>query len=76
MAVAAACYRLSREWPREELYGLTSQVRRSAVSIPATLAEGFGRGTRKGYLQFVFVAQGSLKETETHLLPAEQVGVA
>jgi four helix bundle protein len=74
--LTAAAYEVTRAWPREELYGLTSQVRRAATSIPANIAEGYGRGTRGAYLQFLRVAQGSLKELETHLLVAQRVGVA
>ena len=76
MELAEACYRLTQAFPREEAYGLTAQIRRAAASIPANIAEGYGRGSRKTYMQFLFVAQGSLKETETHLLLAERVGAA
>lgn len=74
--LAVECYRLTAVFPREELYGLTSQIRRASTSIPANVAEGYGRGTRKGYLQFLYVAQGSLKELETHLIVAGRVGRA
>jgi four helix bundle protein len=76
MDLAAALYKATRTWPREELYGLTSQARRAAVSIPANIAEGYGRETRASYEHFLRIAQGSLKELETHLLLAERIGFA
>jgi four helix bundle protein len=76
MALAEACYRLSTRFPRDEAYGLTTQVRRSAVSVPANITEGYGRENTGSYVQFLKVAQGSLKELETHLMLAERVGVA
>jgi four helix bundle protein len=76
MELAGAVYRLSRAWPKEELYGLTSQARRAAVSVPANIAEGYGRQSTGSYAHFLKTARGSLKELETHLLLAEQVSVA
>ena len=75
MTLAARCYRLTQQFPKEELYGLTSQIRRSASSIPANIAEGNGRENRREYIQFLRIAQGSLKELETHLLFSIQVGL-
>ena len=60
-------------FPKEEIYGLTSQIRRAAVSIPANIAEGNGRKGSKEYLQFLSIANGSMKELETHLLIAERL---
>jgi four helix bundle protein len=73
MALAETCYELTRRFPKAELFGLTSQIRRAASSIPANIAEGYGRAGRKEYVQFLYVAQGSLKELETHLLLAARV---
>jgi four helix bundle protein len=58
-----------------KLYGLTSQIRRAATSVPTNIAEGYGRGTRPGFVQFLRIAQGSLKELETHLIVAERVEI-
>ena len=73
MDLAADCYRATRSFPKDELYGLTSQIRRAASSVPANIAEGYGRKTRGEYIQFLYIAQGSLKELETHWLLAERV---
>ena len=75
MHIAAATYELSRAYPRDELFGLTSQSRRAASSIPANIAEGYGRDSRPSFIQFLRIAQGSLKELETHLLLAERVRI-
>jgi four helix bundle protein len=76
MSLAEACYRLTKKFPREELFGLTSQIRRSAASIAANIAEGHGRENTGSFVQFLRVAQGSLKELEAHLLLAQRVGIA
>ena len=62
------------DWPREELYGLTSQVRRAAVSVPSNLAEGHGRTGPREFAHHVSVAYGSLCELETQVSIAEQLG--
>ena len=74
MDLAEAVYRLTRSFPPEEKFGLTSQARRAAASVPANIAEGYGRGTRPAYVNFVRIAQGSLKELETHLILSARVG--
>ena len=76
MDLAVAVYETSRRWPKEELYGLTSQVRRAATSAPSNIAEGYGRESRGAYLQFLRVSQGSLKELETQLMIAERTKIA
>ena len=75
MALAAECYRLTCAFPKEEMFGLSSQIRRSAASIPANIAEGHGREHTQSFIQYLRIAQGSLKELETHLLLAERVGL-
>lgn len=69
-------YRFSSEFPRNEIYGLTAQIRRASVSVPSNIAEGYGRGTRKEYIQFLSIAQGSLKELETQSILAERLSYA
>jgi four helix bundle protein len=75
MALAEACYGTTRTFPREEMFGLTAQIRRAATSIAANIAEGHGRETAGAFIQFLRIAQGSLKELETHLLLATRVGL-
>lgn len=65
MNLAEEVYRVSRSFPREEIYGLTSQLRRAAVSIPSNVAEGQGRRTTADFLRHLSIAYGSLLELET-----------
>ncbi|MBX9614480.1 MAG: four helix bundle protein [Caulobacteraceae bacterium] len=75
MDIAVLVYELTRSFPRDEQYGLTSQVRRSIVSVAANIAEGYGRSTKPAYLSFLRISQGSLKETETHLILASRLSI-
>lgn len=63
-------YTATKEFPKEELYGLTSQLRRAVVSIPSNIAEGQGRNSSKEFAQFLAIAYGSLREAETQILIA------
>src|SRR3989344_7699630 len=65
--LVVAIYEVTEKFPREEIYGITSQIRRSAVSIPSNIAEGRYRGTKKDYLHFLKIAYGSGAELETQL---------
>jgi four helix bundle protein len=73
MDLVEGVYRITRSFPQEELYALTSQVRRAAVSIPSNIAEGQGRGGSKELGHFLRVAHGSLCELETQLLIAQRL---
>lgn len=70
MQLVAEIYRATQEFPKDEIYGLTSQLRRAAVSIPCNVAEGQGRLTRGEFQQFLGYARGSLLELETLILTA------
>lgn len=73
--IAKAAYLLTRKFPKEELYGMTSQIRRAAASIPANIAEGWGRHYPAEFIQFLRTANGSRTELETHLIISIDVGL-
>ena len=75
MDLAAECYEATKPVPREELFGLTSQIRRAASSIPANIAEGQGRQHTREFLNHLSMARGSLMELETHLLLSQRIGL-
>jgi len=75
MDLAEDCYVLTRGFPKEETYGMVSQIRRAGVSVAANIAEGYGRDSSGHYSSFLRNAQGSLKELETHLLISVRVGL-
>jgi four helix bundle protein len=74
MDLVLCVYRCTSSFPKQEIYGLTSQMRRSAVSIPSNIAEGKGRYHRKELLQFLFHARGSLLELRTQITIARELG--
>jgi len=74
--LAVAIYSLTKSYPKEELFGLVSQMRRAAVSIPSNIAEGAGRNHDKEFQQFLYIALGSVAELETQLLLSERLEYA
>jgi len=71
--LAVNCYQTTRLFPPAELYSLTSQIRRSSVSVASNIAEGYGRRSKQEYIQFLHVALGSLRELDTQLIIAKEV---
>ena len=67
MDLVVECYKIAERFPKTEVYGLTSQLRRAAVSVPANIAEGQGRSHTREFLNHLSIAYGSLMEVETHL---------
>nr|WP_277121029.1 four helix bundle protein [Bacteroides ndongoniae] len=67
-------YTFTKQFPKEELYGITNQMRRCAVSIPANIAEGSGRKNKAEFIQFLHIALGSASELETHLIISQRLG--
>ena len=74
MQLATAAYRATESFPQRELYGLTSQLRRCAVSVPSNIAEGHARSSTKDYLRHLSIALGSLAELETQLILSKELG--
>jgi len=74
MNLVKEVYKLTESFPKEEIYGLASQMRRAAVSIPSNVAEGAARNSDKEFIQFLYVSLGSLAELETQLLLSRELG--
>ncbi|MBO3462747.1 four helix bundle protein [Aetokthonos hydrillicola Thurmond2011] len=74
--IAEKCYFLTKVFPKDELYGMTQQIRKSPVSIPANIAEGYGRRSTAEYIRFLNIAQGSVNELETHIILSQRVGLS
>ena len=74
MDLVVACYHASNAFPDHEIYGITSQLRRAAVSVPANIAEGRGRQHTAEFIQHLSIATGSLAELETHMELAQRLG--
>jgi four helix bundle protein len=67
-------YRITKGFPREEIYGLSSQIRRAAISVSCNIAEGYGRKTTQDYIRFLYIAYGSIYELETQMLLSGDLG--
>jgi four helix bundle protein len=73
MDIVVNIYSITEDFPKDEIYGLTSQIRRAAVSIPSNIAEGAARNTDKEFMQFLHIALGSASEVETQLIIAQRL---
>ena len=71
--IVVLIYKLTKHFPKEEIYALTNQLKRASVSIPSNIAEGFGRQTDKSFNHFLNIARGSLNEIETQLIIAKEL---
>ena len=76
MDLVETCYKFSATLPADERFGLTSQIRRAATSVPANIAEGFGRWNTREFGRYLAIACGSVRELETHVIIAQRLGFA
>jgi four helix bundle protein len=74
MDLVEELYKCTKDFPKEEIYSLTSQIRRSVISIPSNIAEGAARNSKKEFIQFLHIALGSTSELETQLLISDRLG--
>jgi four helix bundle protein len=74
MSLVVEIYKVTDDFPKQEVFGLTSQMRRAAVAIPCHIAEGQGRGTKDGFRKALMAARGSLQEVETLTVLADRLG--
>lgn len=74
MDVVVGVYSLTEQFPQREVYGLSSQLRRAAVSVPSNIAEGQGRATTRDFVHFLHIARGSMQEVETQVILAGRLG--
>jgi four helix bundle protein len=73
IVIVVKVYKLVKTFPQEELYSLTSQIKRASVSIPSNISEGYGRNTDKSFSHFIDISRGSLNELETQLIIAKEL---
>lgn len=72
--LVTSVYKLTKEFPKEEMYGLSSQMRRSSISYPSNIAEGAARKSKSEYLRFIYISLGSLSELETQVIISKNLG--
>jgi four helix bundle protein len=72
--LAVDIYQLTKQFPKEEVFGITNQVRRAAVSVPSNISEGAARGSKKDFIHFLNISAGSLSELETQLFISKEIG--
>lgn len=73
--LAIHSYKFTQSFPKHELYGLTSQIRRASVSVASNIAEGYGRQSRQEYIKFLYISLGSLRELDTQFIIAKEVDI-